>query len=328
MSGFNEDFDFKVPIKKDIWDYLNWYMYYEIGAEDYVVAPSVKHLKDLDLTGYDFSNMDLWGINFDNCNLSGCKFVNSNLYNANFHNCLICNSDFSDAVVEAVWFCNCKLSGTFFKGCSSYNFSFTNCVGVSAYGMVKERDQRAVAVTCEPLYRRGCCDSVMREINRKGFPLPDFSYFSTIISVDYPYSSFKEFYFRFAGIKYVVKSWFEKFLGRRSKQLLSKCLEPGTGKDNGGIIKGVCFFAAELDNFDLNGLHFDRCLFVGIKFPSGVLRDVTFSGCEFDNVDFSLCEFDKVKFESSLLFNPKVKQSQLKDFKQESSLYYDIDLVE
>lgn len=327
LSGFNEDFDFKVPEKKDIWEYLNWYMYYEIGAEKFIDVPSVKQLKDLDLVGYDFSNMDLWGINFDNCNLSGCKFINSDLYNANFHNCIICNADFSNAVVEAAWFCGCKLSGTSFKGCSSYNFSVSDCAGFSDFGMVRERDQRAVSVLCEPLYRRGCCEDTMKEINQKGLPLPDFSYFDTISSVDYPYKKFKDFSFELFSLDCRAKSFFHR-LGKK----FGFCLNFVTHfnwehyKEN-GFVTGVDFSGMDLSDFDLTGQSFSRCLFAGTKFPKGVLRDVSFSGCEFDDADFSACSFERVRFIGCLLFGPKVKKSQLKDFKQNFSLYYDVVLI-
>ena len=132
-NRFDEDFDFKEPAKGNVESYLNWYMYYEIGAEKHASRSMfVKELKDYSLVDYDFSNKDLYCIRFENCNLSSCRFNNSNLYNASFINCIICYADFSRAV----------------------------------------------------------CDAEMRIINKDKLPMPDFSYFETIDSVDYPYRIF------------------------------------------------------------------------------------------------------------------------------------------
>lgn len=316
-SGFDEDFDFKVPLKSNVDEYIKWYMYYEIGAENHVSKPMFfDGLKDLDLVGYDFSNKDLYNIRFENCNLSSCKFTNSNLYNASFVDCIICYADFSKAVLEGASFWRCKLLGSSFEGCSSYNVCFESSVGFNLAGMVQERDFRAIAVACEPLYRHNICDVVMRWINREKLPFPDFSYFETIDSVDYPYSTF-------------MTSWWGRELSHLEALFLGpkKMLEHHFCDKDNGSITGADFSDVDLSGYDLSDMSFSRCKFSDTDFSLCFLRNTTFRNCSLEVCDFSKTVLSNVIFDGCLIYYPKVKKEQLKDFECESSLCYGIEFV-
>lgn len=317
-NRFDEDFDFKEPAKGNVESYLNWYMYYEIGAERHASKSLfVKELKDFSLVGYDFSNKDLYCIRFENCNLSSCRFNNSNLYNASFINCIICYADFSKAILEGAKFRGCKLLGSSFEGCSSYDVSFECSIGFNVLSMMHERDPRALAVACEPLYRHTVCDAEMRMINKNKLPLPDFSYFETIDSVDYPYRIF-------------MNSWWERaFCYFESLLVGPKDMLKNHFYDKDVLsIAGVDFSNADLSGYDLSGMSFYKCKFSDTDFSLCCLRDATFRNCSIEACDFSKTVLGNTAFKGCLLYYPKLKQEQLKDFDCDLSLCYEMQLVD
>lgn len=107
------------------------------------------NLRDLDLSGLDFSGQDLTGIsfananlqgaNFENCTLSTCSFSHTDLTDTNFkntimqnvsfhYNCVLKNTDFSNSSFEySTQFYSSDLSNVNLKNIKSKNISFQNC---------------------------------------------------------------------------------------------------------------------------------------------------------------------------------------------------------